>query len=499
MTDCSETIEESNGGLPPILNAEQASAPLAGGPWYVTILPTYLGIFVWAPFFDSLWIGDLAQFGLVWLICRAVLGALLCYALFYLVPASLGLRCRKPIGLVAAATFGTIGSEWITGVAVGLASILWYAVAIDYAVDSTLLGLQSCGFFTMASLSPWDFGPIVVKSPVYLCTALFWIYITGKAGLLRLPGVVVALMRVYTPIALLLLIGVALSLLPNLHSYRLADAVAIAENEGLIQGWPVHGSVLQLMTGFFAMAGLLSVDWGARAERQRDLLSCGLTGIVVTASLTSILSLVVVASTVTRLVTDVAAPAVGEIDAIPLSFRWAVFHGIGGVPGGATLMLFGLAALAPACYSVWVFGQKLSTHWPGLRQSSWTWLGGSIAFALGATSHLNRLDLVFSAMGDVFGPVVGVIVSDWVRNRGAWLGLRRTIEPNAVIAWGVGVLFAIILDVLRVVNREYEDWCQPTSIWGFVASFAAFSLLTRLGSPGPVLPPIAVHPGHSNE
>jgi cytosine/uracil/thiamine/allantoin permease len=91
------------------------------------------------------------------------------------------------------------------------------------------------------------------------------------------------------------------------------------------------------------------------------------------------------------------------------------------------------------------------------------------------------------------------MVSDWVRNRGAWLGVRRTIEPNAVIAWGVGVLFAIILDVLRVVNREYEDWCQPTSIWGFVASFVAFSLLTRLRSPGPVMPPIAVHPGHSNE
>ena len=154
----------------------------------------------------------------------------------------------------------------------------------------------------------WDLGPIVVKSPVYLCTALFWIYITGMAGLLRLPGVIVALMRVYAPIALLLLIGVALYLLPNLGSYRLADAISIADNGGLSHRWPRHGSVLQLMTGFFAIAGLLSVDWGARAERQRDLFWCGLTGIVVTASLTSILSLVVVASTVARLVSNGAAP-----------------------------------------------------------------------------------------------------------------------------------------------------------------------------------------------
>ena len=162
------------------------------------------------------------------------------------------------------------------------------------------------------------------------------------------------------------------------------------------------------------------------------------------------------------------------------------------------LILFGLAALAPACYSVWVFGQKLSTHWPRLRQSGWTWLGGSIAFVLGATSCLNRLDLVFSAMGDVFGPVVGVLVSDWVGRRGEWLGIRRTIAPSAVIAWGAGVLLATILDLLRVVNREYEDWCQPTSLWGLVASFVAFTVLTRLRSRSPAVPPITVHPGHLN-
>ena len=74
-------------------------------------------------------------------------------------------------------------------------------------------------------LAGWHLGPVDVKSPVYLCTALFWIYITGTAGLLRLTGVIVALMRVYAPIALLLLTAVALWLLPSLVSYRLEDAV----------------------------------------------------------------------------------------------------------------------------------------------------------------------------------------------------------------------------------------------------------------------------------
>jgi len=446
-----------------------------------------LGIFVWAPFFDSLWIGDLTQFGLGWLIGRAVLGAFLCYALLFLVPASLGLRCRRPIGLAAAAAFGTVGSEWLTGVAVGIANILWYAVAVDYAVGSTLLGLQSSGLIATASLSSWNFGPIEVKSPVYLCTSLFWIYITGMAGLLRLPGVIVALMRVYAPIALMLLFGVALSLLPSLGSYRLADAIAIAEKEGVTQQWPRHGSVLQLMTGFFAMAGLLGIDWGARVEHRRDLVWGGLTGIVMAASITSILSLVVVAGTVARLVAGDALPAASDINANPLSFRWAVYHGIGGIAGGAILILFGLAALAPACYSVWDFGRKLPTHWPRLGQAGWTWLGGAVAFVLGATSNVNRLDLVYSALGDIFAPVVGVIVANWMQPRNDWSESSRGINSIAVIAWGTGALAAIILDVFRIFNIKYDDWCQPTSIWGFVASIVVFGLLVSLRPRAPRL------------
>ena len=122
------------------------------------------------------------------------------------------------------------------------------------------------------------------------------------------------------------------------------------------------------MTGFFAMAGLVSVDWGARVERRRDLVLGGLTGIVLAASWTAIMSLVVVAGAVARVRAEGDRFAASVDGPFRLSFRWAVFNGIGGVPGGAILILFGLAALAPACYSAWVYGQKLSTHWPRLAK-----------------------------------------------------------------------------------------------------------------------------------
>ena len=55
---------------------------------------------------------------------------------------------------------------------------------------------------------------------------------------------------------------------------------------------------MQLMTGFFAMAGLVGVDWGAAAASRRDVVLGGLIGIVLAASWTAIMSLLVVAGAV---------------------------------------------------------------------------------------------------------------------------------------------------------------------------------------------------------
>ena len=100
--------------------------------------------------------------------------------------------------------------------------MVWYAVAINFAVDSTLLGLRACGMITASTLAPWASWPIEMKSPVFLGTALFWVYITRQAIRLRLPGVVVALMKVYSPIAMLLLFATAVWRLPLLWSPSIA-------------------------------------------------------------------------------------------------------------------------------------------------------------------------------------------------------------------------------------------------------------------------------------
>jgi cytosine permease len=518
LIEHSETTADSIGFLPPNLRTEQETAPLARGPWYLTIAPAYLGIFVWAPFFDALWVGDLARLPLVWLIASAVFASLVCFGLLYYVPASWGFQTGRPLGVLAASTFGTVGSEWITAIAVGVACIFWYAVAIDYAVDSTLLGLKACGLIAAENLPTGTIGPIVVKSPVYLCTALFWIYITGTSGLWKLPGVVVALMRVYAPVALLLLTAVALWQLPDIGAFRSDTASGITAHFGFADRWRGHHSVVQLMISFFAMAGLMSVEWGARVERRRDVVMGGLTGIVLAASWTAIMSLVVVAAAVGQVTeggkyfdtivhfTDVPSPSSGATlrgidlylasikDPSRFSFRWAVYYGIGGVPAGVILILFGLAALAPACYAASVFGQKLSTHWPRLGQFTWTWIGGAIAFALGAASYADELELIFVVMGAVFAPAVGAMAADWLRQRGAWAGLRPGVNRTGIIAWVAGMMIAFALEFGPVAGlgqgwrTSHEvPWWQSTAICGFVAAFAYYLLLAGLGRERPAV------------
>jgi cytosine permease len=481
LTDRTEAIANSSDWLPPNLRSEQEQAPLARGPWYLTIGPAYLGIFVWAPFFDSLWVGDLRRWPLPWLAGSAVLASLLCFVFLYYIPATWGFRTGRPLAIVAASTFGTVGSEWITGVAVALASIVWYTVAIDYAVDSTLHGLRACGLSEAENPSVWKLAPffVLVKSPVYLATAAFWIYITGTSALWKIPGVVVALMKVYSPVALLLLTAVAVLGLPILGSYQMEDTLKIAAATSLESQWRGHDCALQLITGFFALAGLVSVDWGARVERRRDVVLGGLTGIVLAGSWTAIMSLLAVAAAVARVRIDHAWSEPPQC--LPLSFRWAVYHGIGGAYGGAILILFGLAALAPACYSAWVFSHKLSTHWPRLGQARWTWIGGAIALVWLATSYQVRLDFVFFGMGLMFGPAIGAMAADWLRQRGDWAGVRAGVNRTGVIAWAAGLGIALAVEIGRVDSPVEPPWWYSSAVGGAVAAFACYLLLARLG------------------
>jgi hypothetical protein len=476
---------------PPTLRAELDVTPPPRRPWYVAVGPAYLTILVWAPFFDPLWRHDLTRAGLAWLAGSALVAALLCYGLFYYPAAIWGYRTGRRLGVVAASTFGTTGSDWLTGVALAAAQIVWYAVAIDYGIQATFLGLITCGLLPPGVLANWRVGDAILRGPVFLCTAVFWIFITGMASLLRLTGVIAALMKVYSPVALGLLTITAIWVLPGLSAFRVDEDLAA-------RPVPSHLSAIPIFTGFFSMVGLMSVDWGAASARRRDVVVGGLLGIVLAGTWTAVMSLLVVAGAAGRFR---AAHAIGATTAAAppwRSFRWAVANGVGGTPAAVILLLFGLAALAPACFSSFVFMRKLFARWPRIRRIDWGWIGCTLAFALIVTGWPGRLEAVDHVMGLVFAPAAGAMAGDFIIQCGKWAGVRRGLHPPGLIAWAIGVAIRPILDLMATSGRLPVPSLMSSPIAGFLVAALAYWIMARIGLEWPATP-IETYPAGSGE
>ncbi len=462
--------------------------------WYLAVGPAYLTIFIWAPFFDPLWRNDLPRAGLWTLAGTATLAAIACFALFYYPAAMWGYRTGRRLGVVAASTFGTTGSDWLTGVGLAAAEIVWYAVAIDYAVDATFSGFVTCGFLPSAILSPWRFGPFAFRGPLFLCTAMFWIFITGMAGLLRLTGVIAALMKVYSPVALVLLTVSAIWVLPGLAAYQPEEVSALTGDGPRLASF----STIPLVTGFFSVIGLMSVEWGAASARRRDVVVGGLTGIVLAGSWTAIMSLIVVAGAVGRHRVAHAAEGATALDPPPLSFRWGIANSVGGAPAAVILILFGLAALAPACYSSFLFIRKLFARWPRVRRIDWAWIGCTLALVLVATRWPGRIEAVDYLMGLLFAPAVGAMAGDFLGQRGRWTGVRPGIHPPGAIAWAAGVVIRPILDVLAARGHLPVPSLVSSPIAGFLVAACVYRVLSQMGLERPVIP-IETFPAGSGE
>ncbi len=394
----SNDLEDNQPSLPPFVRADLEAAAVAPRPWYTSIAPAYLGLFIWAAFFDQLWSGDVPRHSLGFLCASAVAAPIACFALLYLLPAMWGYRTGRRLPVVAASAFGIEGSEWISGLLVAVANVVCYAVALDFGLAATFQGLRVGGFIGGTSLSRWMVGPLSVRSPVYLSTAIYWIFIINMATRMRLTKVVAGLMKVYSPVALALLVATALWSVAGIDWSLINDPSRAANKLATVPSANQPGA-FAVFFGFFAMAGLISIDWGSTARRPGDIALGGLVGIVATGSMTAILSLLVLLGAMGAMghaAVDGQFAAGGTEFAPLLSFRWAVSRGIGGYVGGLILVLFGLASLAPACYAAYTYSRVFSIHWPRLRppRAARSWRRGCIRPDCDIGARTPRRDLL---------------------------------------------------------------------------------------------------------
>jgi len=472
--------------LPPFVRADLNEPPLVRMSWVWTIAPAYAGVFIWIPILDRLGTCLPGQTSLGWLAAAAVLAALACCFLLYDIPAMWGWTAGRRLGAVGASTFGTTGSEWITGVGVGLAALGYYAVSVTMAMKLIMLGLLSCGLIDPWVFKPWSLGPLVLESPVFLLTALFWIYVITVVCRLRMAGVIFALMQAYTPVALLLLGATALLASAGLPTFAAAKESLAQLDPGLrSQVEPCQAHLFQLMFGGFALSGLMGVEWGMAVSERRDVRIGGWIGIILAGSYCAVMALLTVAGALGQS-TRGGFQAVGDVPAFPLSFHWAVFVGIGGIKGGAILNLFGLATLPAGCYSAWTFSRRLSMHWPAIGLVPWARIGGVLAFVLIATSWAGRIEEIFNLMGAIFAPAIGALVADALRQKGQWHGVRRGWNPAGLLAWGLGVAVGLLPVLGALIDWSAARRFQPAALYAFLTSAGLYLALAPLGLERPL-------------
>src|SRR5689334_20510433 len=129
--------------LPPYL-AKAVPNPMRNrAPWYANTAPTYAGIFLWIAFYQQMAGGTLQHAGLAVCLLALLVAGLLSYALYYRVPAMLGMTTGFPLYVVGSSTFGTAGGYIMPGLLMGLLQVGWFAVSTFFATKFILSGVHS--------------------------------------------------------------------------------------------------------------------------------------------------------------------------------------------------------------------------------------------------------------------------------------------------------------------------------------------------------------------
>src|SRR5690606_17036608 len=127
------------------------------------------------------------------------------------------------------------GSTLVPGLLLGLIQIVWFAVAVHYAVEFNLRGLLAAGLINPRDLRAGPIGSPIIQSTVYAATAMLWAVAAALVST-RFIRWIAALMVVYPIFIALSYAGAMVWSLPGLPGYR--DALANPTHAGRLATVP---------------------------------------------------------------------------------------------------------------------------------------------------------------------------------------------------------------------------------------------------------------------
>lgn len=426
-------------------------------PWYRNTAQSYAGIFLSVPFMAGM--AGALQFGSLWAgIVGLILGALFCFALFY-VPGLLGMQTGMPLYVVGASTFGTKGGILIPGLLMGFLQIGWHAV----------FTFSAASFFMSAVRS--DAGPN---------SLLFWLVCIVWGFLLALVGAVgikwLGWLSSWIPIFPLLIIVIAgfanMEGLSNFSSSVTISAAAAAVIPVMALG---AFAALQSAAGFFATAGAAGADFTMNNRNKKDVVLGGFFGITVAALVAGIFALVTIAGALGKNPQIAADAGMGTANVDVISVFISSIGAVGGVVALIMFWVFVIACICPTGFCAFLAGNAFSTMIPQFPRTVLTLGAGAIGTVLAATGVAQNLVGFFLIIGASFGPIIGAMTADYLRN-GKWAGPRQGVNWAGYIAWAIGFIVGI-LGVIPGIGFHYG----LETLVSFVVGFTVYLILSDLG------------------
>lgn len=412
------------------------------GPWYANTAPSYAGIFLWIAFYQQMAGATIGHGGLGLCLVALLVAGLLCYGLYYLVPAMLGMKTGFPLYVVGSSTFGTRGGYVMPGLLMGLLQIGWFAVATYFATDFILKGL---GMQSQPMTAP------------FIVTGVLWGLVMAFVGAKGIQYVAkVSLLLNAIPLVMLLI--VVFQTAGGIAQYQVP---AGQENSFLS-----FTSVLAIVIGFFATAGAAGADFGMNSRDERDVKMGGLVGIALAVLVAGGLPLLSVA---------------GAHGLHPGLTGWNyddVIQTIGGPVAVAMFFLFAIASIPATCFCAFIAGNSFSTMIPGVSRVASTMAGAAVGIVLAVTGVAANLISFFNIVGASFGPICGAMAADYLLSGRKWAGPRSGVNLAGYIAWAVGFVVGILPFVLPASQAANA---QPAVLYSFIAGFVVYALLAKMG------------------
>ncbi len=419
--------------------------PLAGrAPWYKSTFPTYAGIFLWVGFYLKLagpTLGFASPAVCLW---GLLVAGLLCFALYYYVPAMLGMQTGRPLYVVGASTFGTTGGYFIPGLLMGALQVGWVAVIAAVSANFIMNGLNQ----TSKSLFS-----IIVVVWVY---SLGWVAIKG----IRYVGQVAKFLN-WVPLIMILIV---------LWANRSGIAHYQVPQHDSLAGFL---NVLTIVIGYFATAGAAGADFGMNNGSRKDIVLGGIFGIVLGVLIAGGLPILSVAGYLGR-------------DAGAHNYDYSAAIASVGALAPAMFFLFAAASLVPTCFSSFIAANSFSTMLPKISRTVSTLAAVTVSAILAITGVANNLVGFFSIVGASFGPICGAMAADYLLAGRRWSGPRLGINWAGCIAWAVGFLVGIPA-AIPGLPAAWVKADNPSGLYSFFVGFIVYYLLAKLGLRPPVV------------